>query len=365
MTNHRLALRLNSGARNDLCHIAKIGYFLYIVGMIIGNLNIPGRVFCAPMAGISTRPYRIFARRFGAAVVYTEMISSHGLAYNDKKTNDLVGFGDDERPIGVQLFGADPEIMHQAARIVSERKPDIIDLNFGCPVKKVVRKNGGAAVLKDLGLTRELVAATVSAGDIPVTVKLRSGWDEASKVFIEAGKVCQEAGASAITLHARTRAGQFAGRACWDDIRLLKETVTVPVIGNGDIGCGEDAARMIEMTGCDAVMIGRAAMGYPWIFREINTYLETGVDPPPPNLDEKISIMLEHARMLLDTYGEKRAMFKMRHHVAWYAKGWPGVAGVRRRAFAMTTMAELENLLDDYRRSRIDSTNDHVNAVDE
>jgi len=231
--------------------------------MKIGNLNLPGRVFCAPMAGISTRPYRIFARRFGAAVVYTEMISSHGLAYNDKKTKDLVDFGEDEHPIGVQLFGADPEIMHQAARVVSEMKPDIIDLNFGCPVKKVVRKNGGAAVLKDLGLTRELVSATVSAGDIPVTVKLRSGWDEASKVFAEAGKVCEEAGASAITLHARTRAGQFAGRACWEDIKRLKEIVAVPVIGNGDIRSGEDAARMIDMTGCDAVMIGRAAMGYP------------------------------------------------------------------------------------------------------
>lgn len=333
--------------------------------MKIGNLNIPGRVFCAPMAGISTRPYRIFARRFGAAVVYTEMISSHGLAYNDKKTKDLVDFGEDEHPIGVQLFGADPEIMHQAALAVSDRKPDIIDLNFGCPVKKVVRKNGGAAVLKDLGLTRELVAAAVSVGDIPVTVKLRSGWDETSKVFVEAGRVCEEAGASAITLHARTRAGQFAGRACWDDIRRLKEAVAVPVIGNGDIRSGEDAARMIDTTGCDAVMIGRAAMGYPWIFREINAFLESGVNPAPPSLDEKIAVMIEHARMLLDRFGEKRAMFKMRHHVAWYAKGWPGVSKIRRRAFAMTTFAELESLLDDYRSGKIDLANDFVNAGDE
>ncbi len=334
--------------------------------MKIGNLNIPGRVFCAPMAGISTRPYRIFARRFGAAVVYTEMISSHGLAYNDKKTNDLVDFGDDERPIGVQLFGADPEIMHQAARIVSERKPDIIDLNFGCPVKKVVRKNGGAAVLKDLGLTRELVSATVSAaGDIPITVKLRSGWDETSKVFAEAGKACEEAGASAITLHARTRAGQFAGRACWEDIKQLKETVAVPVIGNGDIRSGEDAARMIDATGCDAVMIGRAAMGNPWVFREVNAYLETGVDTPPPDLEEKTAVILEHARMLIDAFGETRAMYKMRHHVAWYAKGWPGVSKIRRRAFAMTTMAELEKLLDDYIQGKIDQSNDHVSVTDE
>lgn len=316
------------------------------------------------MAGISTRPYRVFARRFGAAVVYTEMISSHGLAYNDKKTKDLIDFGDNERPLGIQLFGADPDIMHRAAKVVYEMKPDLIDLNFGCPVKKVVRKNGGAAVLKDLGLTRDLVAATVAAGDIPVTVKLRSGWDETSKVFAEAGQVCEAAGASAITLHARTRAGQFAGRACWEDIKRLKETVGVPVIGNGDIRSGEDAARMFEMTGCDAVMIGRAAMGYPWIFREVMTYLETGLNPPPPSLDEKVAIIIEHARMLTKAFGEKRAMFKMRHHVAWYAKGWPGVAKVRRRAYAMTTFAELKELLDDYRRGGINFSNDNVNTID-
>lgn len=333
--------------------------------MMIGNLNVPGRVFCAPMAGISTRPYRVFARRFGAAVVYTEMISSHGLAYNDKKTKDLMDFGDDERPIGVQLFGADPGIMYRAAKFVSEKNPDLIDLNFGCPVKKVVKKNGGAAVLKDLGLTRDLVAATVAAGNIPVTVKLRSGWDETSKVFAEAGKVCEAAGVSAITLHARTRAGQFAGRACWEDIKRLKEIVSVPVIGNGDIRSGEDAARMIEVTGCDAVMIGRAAMGYPWIFREVATFLETGVNPPAPSFDEKATIIIEHARMLTQTFGEKRAMFKMRHHVAWYAKGWPGVAKVRRRAFAMTTLAELEELLDDYRQSRVNFPNNSASTSDE
>jgi len=338
---------------NDLCHIAKSGYFPYIVGMKIGNLNVPGIVFCAPMAGISTRPYRVFARRLGAAVVYTEMISSHGLFYNDKKTNELIRFDDDERPLGIQLFGADPGIMHDAVKVVATRKPDIIDLNFGCPVKKVVRKNGGAAVLKDLGLTRELVAAAVAASEIPVTVKLRSGWDETSKVFAEAGKICEEAGAAAITLHARTRARQFSGRACWDDIKRLKETVAVPVIGNGDVRCGEDAARMLKTTGCDAVMIGRAAMGYPWIFREIAGYLDTGELPPPPTLDEKIAIMLEHARMLIETYGEKRALLKMRHHVAWYSKGWPGAAKIRLRAYVMTTYAELTRLLDDYRSGKM------------
>ena len=301
------------------------------------------------MAGISTPPYRLFARRFGAAVVYTEMVSSHGLVYNSKKTNDLLNFSEPERPLGIQLFGAEPEVMYQAAQITAQWKPDLIDLNFGCPVKKVVKKNGGAAVLKDLGLTRALVEAAVDAVEIPVTVKLRSGWDETAKVFVEAGKVCEAAGARAIALHARTRAGQFSGRACWDDIKKLKETVSIPVIGNGDVTCGEDAARMLSDTGCDGVMVGRAAMGNPWVFREINHYLETGENLPPPTMDERFAIILEHARMLIDSFGETSAMFKMRHHVAWYAKGLPGVARIRKRAYQMTTLAELESILRNYR----------------
>lgn len=332
--------------------------------MKIGNLNIEGMVFCAPMAGISTPPYRIFARRFGAAVVYSEMVSSHGLAYNSKKTKELLDFSEAERPIGIQLFGADPDIMHQAARIVSEWKPNIIDLNFGCPVKKVVKKNGGAAVLRDLGLTRALVEAAVSAGPIPVTAKLRSGWDDSTKVFAEAGKICETAGASALTLHARTRSRQFSGRACWDDIKRLKESVSVPVIGNGDIMSGEDAQRMMAETGCDAVMIGRAAMGYPWIFREINHYLETGQHLPRPTLEEKSAVILEHARMLIESFGETRAMFKMRHHVAWYAKGWTGVARIRKRAYQMTSLAELEQILADYRNGKDYSNTDDDLAPD-
>ena len=316
--------------------------------MKIGNLNIEGQVFCAPMAGISTPPYRIFARRFGAAVVYTEMVSSHGLAYNSKKTKELLYFSETERPIGIQLFGADPDIMRRAVEIVTEWKPDIIDLNFGCPVKEVVKKNGGAAVLKDLGLTRALVEAAVSAGPIPVTAKLRSGWDETTKVFAEAGKICEAAGVSALTLHARTRSRQFSGRACWADIKRLKEIVSIPVIGNGDITNGEDAVRMMDETGCDAVMIGRAAMGYPWIFREVNHYLATRRHLPPPTPDEKFAVILEHARMLIDKFGESRAMFKMRHHVAWYVTGWSGAARIRKRAYQMTTLTELGRILTDY-----------------
>ncbi len=339
-------------APNNFRNIAKYERFCYVVGMKIGNLNVDGLVFCAPMAGVSTAPYRLFARRFGAAVVYTEMVSSHGLAHNSLKTKKMLEFSKAERPLGIQLFGANPDIMHRAAEIVAQSNPDLIDLNFGCPVKKVVRKNGGAAVLKDLGLTRALVEAAVTASDIPVTVKLRSGWDEFTKVFAEAGKICEEAGARAIALHARTRSRLFSGAACWDDIRIMKSSVSIPVIGNGDITCGEDAALMMEETGCDAVMVGRAAMGNPWIFREINHFLTTGRPLPPPSLQERIDLILEHARMLIETFGELSAMFKMRHHTAWYTKGWPGAAALRQDVYRMTTYEQLSRILCEYSPDR-------------
>lgn len=321
--------------------------FCYFVGMKIGNLNVNGKVLCAPMAGISSPPYRILARRFGAAVVYTEMVSSHGLVYGGEKTERLLDFKPQEKSLGVQLFGADPDIMCRAAQIVSKRNPDLIDLNFGCPAKKVVKKNGGAAVLKDMGLTRSLVEAAVAGSSLPVTVKLRSGWDETTKVFVEAGQVCEQAGASAITLHARTRTKQFSGHACWEDIERLKKSVSIPVIGNGDVCSGPDALRMLESTGCDAVMIGRAAMGNPWIFREINHYLTHKEELPPPDLKEKAEIILEHAKIMAEDIGEDRAILQMRKHVAWYVKGMIGSGGIRRRVNKIESFSELENLLSD------------------
>ena len=326
--------------------------------MRIRNLNLDGMVLAAPMAGISNPAYRLLCRRFGAAAVYTEMISSHGLAYNNKRTNDLVKFSAAERPLGIQLFGADPEIMQTAARIASQFEPDIIDLNFGCPVKKIVRKNGGAAVLKDLGLTRALIEAAVSGSRQPVTVKLRSGWDELTKVFLEAGLIAEEAGAAAVTLHARTRNGLFAGRACWDDIKRLKEAVSIPVIGNGDITCGADAARMLKETGCDAVMIGRAAMGNPWIFREVNHYLRTGMNMPRPSLEEKAELILEHARLLIRGAGEDRALLKMRGILIRYTRGWRGGGELRKAMISIKTLRDLENLLEEYKgRAAIGDTN--------
>jgi len=315
--------------------------------MNIGNLNVPGRAFCAPMAGISDPVYRLLARRLGAAVVYTEMISANGLVRENRKTAAMLRFDEAERPIGLQLFGAEPDIMHQAARLASAMAPDLIDINFGCPVKKVVTRNGGAAILKDLGLTRDLVAAVVAGSTVPVTVKLRSGWDEETKVFAEAGRAAAAAGAAAVTLHARTRSNQFGGRACWDDIRRLKEAVPIPVIGNGDIVAPQDALRMIEETGCDAVMIGRAAMGNPWIFREVNQFLETGRLLSPPTLEEKIELILEHARLLIAAYGERTALLKMRGNLARYSRGWRHAAQLRQAMMKIETFTSLQVLLRD------------------
>jgi tRNA-dihydrouridine synthase B len=316
--------------------------------MKIGNLNIAGRVFCAPMAGVSTGAYRLLARRFGAALVYTEMVSSHGVAQGGQRTLELLSFGPDERPLGIQLFGADPEIMWQATVKVSEYAPDLIDLNLGCPVRKVVTRNGGAAILKDLGLAREVISAAVAGSRVPVTVKLRSGWDEQSKVYIEAGLVAQDAGASAVTLHARTRSRLYQGRADWEDIRRLKETVSIPVIGNGDITCGEDARRMIDQTGCDAVMVGRAAMGNPWIFREINHYLETGQALSSPSPEEKVAVIIEHARLLAAGSGEQRAILMMRSILSRYSRGWIGGAELRRKMVRMETERDLIAVLSQY-----------------
>lgn len=316
--------------------------------MKIGNLNVGGRVFCAPMAGVSTGEYRLLARRFGAAVVYTEMISSHGIIHDSQRTLALMAFQPEERPVAIQLFGADPDIMRRAAAGVSDLGPDLIDLNLGCPVRKVVTRNGGAAVLKDMGLARDLVAAAVEGSRVPVTVKLRSGWDERSKVYVEAGQAAEAAGAAAIALHARTRSDLYRGKADWEDIRRLKEAVTVPVIGNGDITGGEDARRMIDQTGCDAVMVGRAAMGNPWIFREINHFLETGTLLPPPTPEERAAVIREHAGLLIRTHGEQRAMLMMRGVFSRYSRGWAGAAELRRRMVRMETEADLTAILNRY-----------------
>lgn len=310
----------------------------------------PDRAVLAPLAGVSSRPFRLLAARAGAALTYTEMVSSEGVIRGQVRTLELMRIGPDEQPVGIQLFGANPETMRRAAEIAAARfRPALIDINLGCPVKKVVAKNGGAAILKDPRLTHDIVAATVSgAGELPVTVKMRTGWDEANPVYLETADIVRQAGAKALTLHARSRAKGYSGRADWSAIRKLKETVDITVIGNGDIFTALDAARMIDETGCDGVMIGRAAMADPLIFRQVNHYLNTGRLLPEPTIREKIHLARVHARLVVRQFGERRGVKMMRYHLGWYSKGLPGASRLRPRLFQVSTLREIDELLAAY-----------------
>jgi tRNA-dihydrouridine synthase B len=328
-----------------------VRYWLnYIIGMRILNLNCRYGVFLAPLAGVSNRPFRVLARRFGAAVTFTEMVSSEGIIRRQRRTLAMLEFGLEEKPIAVQLFGANPEVMGQAARLVSlEYEPDVIDINLGCPARKVVRKNGGAAVLKDLALTRDIIAATVEgAGETPVTIKIRTGWDDANPVYLDVGRMARELGVAAVTLHARSRAGGFSGPADWSAIKNLKQSVDIAVIGNGDITSPQDARRMFDETGCDAVMVGRAAMKDPLIFGQINYYLNTGQLLQQPSIEDKIGLALDHALLMAEHYGQERGIRMMRRYLGWYVKGFRGASDLRPRLFQVCSLSDIQGIFEDY-----------------
>ncbi len=335
--------------------LASINLPNYIVGMQIGNLTISGGIFLAPLAGISNRPFRLLARRFGAAMAYTEMISADALARNQAKTIAMIDIEPDEHPVGVQLFGAKREYIAASVEKLAKFSPDVIDLNFGCPVKKVIRKNGGAAVLKDLGLAEKLMRAAAENTDIPVTIKIRSGWSSNDAVYLELGKLAEDCGISAITFHPRSRNQNYGDRADWSQITELKKQIKIPVIGNGDVKSGPDAEAMFDETGCDAIMIGRAAMRNPRIFYQINKYLETGEEPPGLSTEEKIDLALEHARMTTLTYGEKVGAKMMRKHLAWYTKGMRESGELRKNLMSVESYKEIENLLRDYNEEIVQS----------
>ncbi len=318
--------------------------------MKIKELILDGRVILAPMAGIGNLPFRLLCRRFGAALVYSEMISCHGLMRNQPNTLQLLATHPDEHPVAFQLFGADPEVMAEAGLKIVEAGADLVDLNFGCPVPKVVRHGGGAAMLKDPVRLQAIVAACVRKSPRPVTVKIRAGWEQDRVNAVEIAQRVEDAGAAAITVHARTRSQKFEGRADWSIIAEVVRRVTIPVIGNGDVRTGEDAAQMLEETGCAGVMVGRGAMGRPWIFREINEFLKLGRNSPEPEWEEKIRIMREHYDGLQALKGEKRARLEMRKHTAWYLHGLPGAAEIRRqvnicedRSSFLAILAQLES----------------------
>ncbi|UCD93999.1 MAG: tRNA dihydrouridine synthase DusB [Candidatus Zixiibacteriota bacterium] len=320
-------------------------------------MTITGNLFLAPLAGISNRPFRLLARKYGAALCYTEMVSADAIAMKQEKTIRMIDTSPDEHPIGVQLFGSRPEYIAGAVRKVLEFGPDLIDLNLGCPVKKVVRKNGGAALLKNTALAEELMAAAVENATVPVTIKIRTGWEAKSDIYIEVGLIAERAGISAITLHARSRTQGYGVKSDWSKIAHLKREISIPVIGNGDVRTPLDAEEMFKQTGCDAIMIGRAAMKNPFVFRQIRSYLEEGDLVPEMTIDEKIELALEHARMVCDRFGPKGGALMMRKHLSWYSKGFLAGAELRRRLKTVCSYEDISTLLRAYREGSLDVAN--------
>lgn len=315
--------------------------------MVIGNLKLDGVAALAPMAGATDRSFREICCAFGAAYCVTEMVSTRALQYNYKKTQELISLGESEHPIAIQLFGDDPLIFASAAKRAAEAGPEVIDINMGCPVPKIAGNNCGSALMKNPPRCGDIVRAVKAAVDIPVTVKIRKGWDENSVNAVEVAKYCEEAGADAICVHGRTKAQMYEGEADWDIIRRVKESVSIPVLGNGDVKDVQSAVKMMNDTGCDMVMIGRGALGNPWIFREINGYFSTGMRiMPPPTVSERIVVIKRHMDALCAAKGELRGMREARKHVAWYMHGLRGAAEFRRMAGELCTLEDLDRLLE-------------------
>jgi nifR3 family TIM-barrel protein len=307
-------------------------------------------LFLAPMAGVSESPFRQVCRRYGADVVVSEFISSVGISLGIERVLAEMRFEPVERPIGIQIYGADADIMAKAAGMVTELfQPDFVDINFGCPVKKVVRNNGGSGCLKDMGLVRGIIRAVRDATHLPVTVKIRSGWDETQRDPVEIALRCQEAGARALTLHPRTRTQMYQGAADWDEIAAVAQALTIPVIGNGDIRTPEDVVAMRNQTHCAGIMIARGSFGNPWLFAQARDLLAGRAKRPDPSPDERFSTALEHARLALRLQGDTRkTALEFRKHFGWYTKGLPGASELRQRLFAIESMAEAETIFANY-----------------
>lgn len=316
----------------------------------IGNVEIKNQIVLAPMAGICNHAFRKIVKEMGCGLLVCEMVSDKAISYGNQKTIDMLYMTEEERPISQQIFGSDKDSFVKAAQYIYQNmKPDIIDINMGCPVPKVALKSqAGSALLKNPDKVREIIEAVSKAVPIPVTVKIRSGWDFNSINAVEIAKICEQAGAKAITVHPRTRSQGYSGKADWNIIKKVKQSVSIPVIGNGDVRSCFDAKRMLEETNCDAVMIGRGTLGNPWLIKECVQYLEKGIEPQPITLEDKIAMIKKHMDYLLELKNEKVALLEIRSHIAWYLKGIKNASKLKQQIFKTQTIEEINNLLDTF-----------------
>lgn len=313
--------------------------------MKIGNVELKNSLVLAPMAGVTDLPFRILCKEQGCGLVYTEMVSAKGIYYNNKNTNILLEIKNEERPVSLQLFGSDPDIISEMAKCIEHLDFDILDINMGCPVPKIVNNGEGSALMQRPDLVAQIIEKTAKAIKKPVTVKIRKGFTADTVNAVEIAYIAQESGAAAVAVHGRTRTQYYSGNADWDIIRQVKEKLSIPVIGNGDVKAPEDVLAMMRETGCDAVMIGRGTQGNPWLFRQALSYMESGIMQPRPSIHEVVQMLLQHARMQIEFKGEYLGIREMRKHTAWYTAGLANSSKLRSLVNQVTSYEELEKLL--------------------